>query len=421
MLVRDGVIVAVGPQRSVAPEPGIPEVDLGPVILIPGLVDAHCHLEWALTAGMSPHAPFAQWLAGFAARSQEFDMAHRQRATRWGALMALTNGTTTLLDSGPTGAGAAAIAETGQRGAVHLEAFGRERGREATEKALHVGEAVLALDDAAAPGVEIGISPHTPYTVGPDFWHALLGHPDLGGRRITTHIAESPDEVRLLDEGDGPLGAVFLSLGRVPGQWPARARGPVQRLALNDALRPGMVAAHCVQVDEMDAATLAAMDVRVAHCPTSNTNLRCGDAPVAMLQEVGVAVGLGTDGPASAGPYDLRAEARAAGVAAARRGEPRDAADLLALATTGSARAIGMADHLGAIAPGMCADLVAITPADPAMCDIDMAAAALDPGSRVTWVMTDGQVRIAHGDHTTMDVRRVIADAQQARTEMGLG
>ena len=418
--MRDGVIEAVGPTRSLPPQPGVPEIDLGAVILIPGLIDAHCHLEWALTGGVSPHAPFAQWLHGFAGRSQEFDMAHRERATRWGALKAMTNGTTTLVDSGPTGAACTAIGETGQRGRVHLEAFGRERGREAMEKALAVGERVLELDDSAPPGVEVGVSPHTPYTVGPEFWHALLEHPELAGRPFATHIAESADEVRLLDEGDGPLGAMFLALGRVPGQWPARARGPVQRLALNDALRPGMVAAHCVQVDEMDAMTLGALDVRVAHCPISNANLHCGDAPVAMLQDAGVVVGLGTDGPASAGPYDLRAEARAAGEAARRRGEPRDAADLLAMATTGSARVIGMQDHLGAIAPGMWADLVAVAPGDPALCDVDVAAAVLDPRSRVTWVMTDGQVRIANDDHTGVDVARVVADANQARSEMGL-
>ena len=420
VLVRDGVIEAVGTARAVEPPPGIPEIELGAVILIPGLVDAHCHLEWALTAGVAPKGPFANWLASFAGRSQEFDMHHRERATRWGALMAMVNGTTTLMDSGPTGAASTAISETGLRGTVHLEIFGRETGREALEKAVLHSEAVARLDDSAGPGVRIGVSPHSPYTVGPALWTAVLEHPDLGDRAFATHIAESAAEVRLLDEGDGPLAALFKSLGRVPGQWPGRARGTVARLAAGDVLRPGLVAAHCVQVDEMDAMTLAALDVRVAHCPISNANLQCGDAPVALLQEAGVAVGLGTDGPASAGAYDLRAEARAAGDAAARRGEPRDAADLLAMATMGSARAIGV-DHLvGAIAPGLRADLVAVVPGDADMAQFDTAAAVLDQRSRVTWVMVDGQVMIERGDHATVDVPRVIADARQARADAGL-
>jgi 5-methylthioadenosine/S-adenosylhomocysteine deaminase len=256
--------------------------------------------------------------------------------------------------------------------------------------------------------------------VGPDLWTAVLDHPDLGDRALATHIAESPAEVRLLDEGDGPLAVLFKSLGRVPGQWPGRAQGPVARMAAGDVLRPGLVAAHCVQVNDMDAMTLAALDVRVAHCPTSNTNLQCGDAPVALLQQAGVIVGLGTDGPASAGPYDLRAEARAAGEAAARRGEPRTPAELLAMATTGSAEAIGMDHIIGSITPGLRADLVAIQPGDAEMAQFDVAAAVLDPRSRVTWVMVDGQVMIERGDHATVDVRKVIADAQQARADAGL-
>ena len=420
MLITDGVIEAVGPVRAIEPPPGTPEIDLGAVILIPGLIDAHCHLEWALTAGVAPRADFATWLGAFAGRSQDFDMHHRERATRWGALQAMVNGTTTLMDSGPTGAASTAISETGLRGTVHLEIFGREQGREALERAMQHGDAVLALEDAAAPGVRIGVSPHAPYTVGPDLWTAVLEHPDLGERAFSTHIAESPAEVRLLDEGDGPLAMLFRQLGRVPGQWPGRAQGPVGRMAANDVLRPGLVAAHCVQVNEMDAMTLVALDVRVAHCPTSNANLRCGDAPVALLQQAGVAVGLGTDGPASAGPYDLRAEARAAGEAAARRGEPRDAADLLAMATTGSAKAIGMDHLIGSITPGLRADLVAIAPGDAELAQLDVAAAVLDPRSRVTWVMVDGQVMIERGDHATVDVRKVIADAQQARADAGL-
>ncbi len=420
MLITDGVIEAVGPARAIEPPPGTPEVDLGAVILIPGLIDAHCHLEWALTAGVAPHADFATWLGSFAGRSQDFDMHHRERATRWGALQAMVSGTTTLMDSGPTGAASAAISETGLRGTTHLEIFGREQGRDALERAVQHAEAVLALEDAAGPGVRIGVSPHAPYTVGPDLWTAVLDHPDLGDRALATHIAESPAEVRLLDEGDGPLAVLFKSLGRVPGQWPGRAQGPVARMAAGDVLRPGLVAAHCVQVNDMDAMTLAALDVRVAHCPTSNTNLQCGDAPVALLQQAGVIVGLGTDGPASAGPYDLRAEARAAGEAAARRGEPRTPADLLAMATTGSAEAIGMDHIIGSITPGLRADLVAIQPGDAEMAQFDVAAAVLDPRSRVTWVMVDGQVMIERGDHATVDVRKVIADAQQARADAGL-
>ncbi len=420
MLICDGVIEAVGPVRAVEPPGGVLEIDLGEVILIPGLIDSHCHLEWALTGGVSKPAPFPAWLGGFAARSQELDMHHRERAARWGALMALVCGTTTVADSGPSGAASPAISEAGMRGTVHLEIFGRERGRDALDRAIQHAEAIGLLRDEVGPGVRIGVSPHAPYTVGPDLWTALLEHPDLGDLPFATHIAESPEEVRLLDEGDGQLGALFKAMGREPGQWPSRARGPVARLAAHEVLRPGLIAAHAVQVNEMDAMTLAACDVRVAHCPQSNARLHCGDAPIAMLEEVGVLVGLGTDSPASAGAYDLRAEARAAGAAAARRGEPRSAADLLAMATMGSAKVLGIENEVGAIAPGLLADLVAIRPRDAEAAGYDTAAAALDPGSRVEWVMVNGEVLIEGNHAAKVDAEGIIADARQARHEIGL-
>jgi cytosine/adenosine deaminase-related metal-dependent hydrolase len=90
------------------------------------------------------------------------------------------------------------------------------------------------------------------------------------------------------------------------------------------------------------------------------------------------------------------------------------------MATTGSAEAIGMDHIIGSITPGLREDLVAIQPSDAEMAQFDVAAAVLDPRSRVTWVMVDGQVMIERGDHATVDVRKVIADAQQARADAGL-
>jgi cytosine/adenosine deaminase-related metal-dependent hydrolase len=93
--------------------------------------------------------------------------------------------------------------------------------------------------------------------------------------------------------------------------------------------------------------------------------------------------------------------------------------DAIATVTDNPARATGLTDR-GRIAPGLRADLVAVAPGDLEIAQFDVAAAVLDPRSRVTWVMVDGQVMIEQGEHATVDVRRVIADAHQARTDAGL-
>ena len=140
-------------------------------------------------------------------------------AARLGALRALEAGTTTLADSGPTGAGAAALAESGLRGLIHLEAFGRDSGAQAVAAAARMAEAVAALDAAVGPRGRAGVSPHAPYTVGPELWAALRAHPGLAGRPWATHLAESADEESVIATGDGPLGALFAGAGLEPGRW----------------------------------------------------------------------------------------------------------------------------------------------------------------------------------------------------------
>jgi len=330
--VDDGWIVDVGALADVrGRNVEAPVVDLGEAILAPGFVDAHAHLEWSLMDGVLPSQPFAAWLGRLLGLRGRMEPEDHLVAARHGALRALRAGTTTLADSGPTGAAVIAMAEAGLRGPVHLEAFGREEGDEARALASGVAERVAALAAAADPRNRVGLSPHAPYTVGPGLWAALAEVPSLAGRPWATHLAESDDETRVIAGGDGALTQVFDAIGAVPGRWPGtEGAGPVERLAAAGALSAGLVAAHCVHLGDGDPAVLARAGVGVAHCPRSNEYLHCGRAPVATLREAGVPVGLGTDSPASGGDYDVRAEARAC-VAAGGDGSP-DWAALLRLA-----------------------------------------------------------------------------------------
>ena len=418
VLVQDGAVRAVGRERDLPPCDGVPVSDLGECILIPGLVDAHCHLEWGLMGGLVPDAGFGDWLGAFIHRTAQVTPTDREQAARWAALTALRSGTTTLADSGPSGFAAGAAGDAGLRAVVHMEIFGRDTGHEAREKVMRHGEDLLRARDAAGPRVRVGVSPHSPYTVGPELWSEVLADPILGGGPLAAHVAESPDEVMLLDEQVGPLVEAIRSVGRDPARWPGGGPGVVSRLDAAGALTPGLVAAHCVQVDDEDAAMLAAHDVRVAHCPHSNARLRCGDAPIELLQALGVAVGLGTDSPASAGPYDLRDEARWAAEGVARRGGTPRAADMLALATIGSAAVLGMQDQVGSLAPGKRADMVAIRPFEGAPTEADPSLVALDPRSRVTHAWVDGQQVLGPDGPALLDARAIEADAAEARARI---
>lgn len=415
MLVRGGVIVAVGRERALPPCDDVPVVDMGNAILIPGLVDAHCHLEWGLVGGLVDDAPFGDWLGGFVRRTMGVTPLDRERAARWSAMTAVRNGTTTVADSGPGGFGVAAAGEAGIRAIVHMEVFGRDTGAEARDKVVRHGEALLMARDSAGPRVRVGVSPHSPYTVGPELWGEILADPILGPGSVAAHVAESPDEVQLLDDGTGRLVEAIRSVGRDPARWPGGGPGVVSRLDAAGALTDGLIAAHCVLINDDDAGVLAERGVRMVHCPHSNVRLSCGDAPIEVLRLLGVPVGLGTDSPASAGAFDLRDEARWAAAAITRRGVTPIAADMLAMATIGSATAIGMDHDVGSLMPGKRADIVAIQPFEGAPVEADPSLVVLDPRSRVVAAWVDGAAVLDDDGPVHMDVGSVVADATESR------
>ncbi len=416
MAVRDGRIVAVGAAAEVAPAfPDLPVEDLGARILTPGFVDSHCHLEWSLLDGLLPPEPFGPWLGNMLALRLRMGPDDHVAAARSGALRALRAGTTTLADSGPWGSGGAALTALGMRGLVHLEAFGREEGDAAGAAAAAFEERLPALDAAAGPRVRVGVSPHAPYTVGPALWAALRARPGLAGRPWATHVAESAAEEEVIAAGTGPLGELFTRSGLAPGRWPGTdGDGAVPRMAAGGAFAPGLVAAHCVRLGPGDAAVLAAAGVSVAHCPRSNVHLQCGRAPLEALREAGARVGLGTDSPASGGDYDLRAEARAARDLQAGAVD-LTAADLLRLATAGGAEALGMEGEVGALAPGLRADLVAL--ADPGGGGAPEAR-ALDPAAAVHLVAVDGEILLRDGDPAKAGGGTIDRDAAEARARL---
>ena len=404
-------IVNVGPAAVLAARfRDAPTEELEDAILVPGFVDAHCHLEWSLLDGVLPPAGFGEWMGRLLPLRARMTPDDHRLAARHGALRALRAGTTTLADSGPTGAGAGAMSELGLRGRVHLEAVGTPGGDEARRRAEAVAERVAALDSEAGPGVRAGVSPHAPYSVGPDLWRALLAEPGLAGRPWATHLAESGDEERAVADGTGPLAEALAAIGFSPGRW----EGPpgettVGRVARGGGLRPGLVAAHCARLGGDDPAALRAAGVSVAHCPRSNAHLRTGPAPLAALRDAGLAIGLGTDSPASGGDYDVRAEARACA------GDDLSAAERLFLATLGGAEALGLAGEVGALAPGLRADLVALRPAGPVG---EPHRAALDPATRVRVVVGAGEVLVSRGRPLAAGAEAVDTRAAEARERL---
>lgn len=382
--VRDGRILAVGSATEVrTAHPELPERAFGAAVLAPGFIDAHCHLEWSLTVP-EPATGFADWMGRFLRLRRAMAGDDHLAAARYGALRRLAAGTTAVADNGPTGAGAQALTERGMRGTVHLEAFGDPAPGEAADAvAARVAREITALPVGE---IAIGVSPHAPYTVGPDLWSALSRRDELRDRSWSTHLAESPAELRWHERGDGPLGEAYAALGVVPARWGGTTAGVVAALGQRGALREGLIAAHCVRLVDGEEELLAQRAVRVVHCPSSNRSLLCGRMPIARLRAAGVVLALGTDSPASGGPFDLRREARRCAALHAASGEGPDAEELVRMMTAGGAAALGRPE-LGVLAPDGPADAVVLSraPTD------DPWTAVLDPRAEVLATLIGGK------------------------------
>ncbi|OFW74351.1 MAG: hypothetical protein A2Y55_03210 [Actinobacteria bacterium RBG_16_68_12] len=400
--ISDGRISAVDTAHELGSGERFPDS-----VILPGFVNAHSHLEYAVYAGFGDGLPFGPWLMLHIERKRQLGVEEMEAIARLGALECLRSGITTVGDASFRGAAATACAELGLRAVIYLEVFGAD----GTGLETWFEPNRARVQEAFSPRVRLGVSPHAPYSCSLDLYQACaeLGLP------VTTHLAESEAETEWLRTGSGPWRAFSDLLVEPPGTTGIRA------LADAGLLGPHVVAAHCVQADEEEIALLAANDVAVAHCPRSNALLGCGIAPLTALREAGVRVCIATDSPASTPSFDMFDEMRAA-IAGARARERRpDAlttADALELATLGGARALGLEHETGSIAPGKQADLTVLSLADsPFLPWEDPVTATVLGGSpdRVLATLVSGESRFEKGGETWLEL---IDAARSARSRL---
>ncbi len=259
--IEDGRIAAVG----TADQLGSDEHHENCVIM-PGLVNAHSHLEYAAYGGFGDGLPFAEWIAVHMERKRRLDADEMDDLARFGALECLASGITTVGDASFMGASAQACAETGLRAIVYLEVFGDQPDSLAAQLEPKRERAEPFVSDR----VTLGVSPHAPYTCSAALYAACteLGLP------LATHLAESPGEHEWLTTGQGPWSELLSGV-----LLPAPGTTGIVMLAEAGLLRPALTAAHCVTVDETEIGLLAEHDVAVVHCPRSNALPRVRRGP----------------------------------------------------------------------------------------------------------------------------------------------
>ena len=400
--IDDGRIAAVGTRDELGAGTHYDDA-----VLLPGFVNAHSHIEYAVYAGFGDSLiDFAEWIRLHTERKRRIGWEEYVDIARLGAAECLRSGIATIGDCSFSGAAAVAMDELGLRGIAYLEVFGADPA-EAMEQfeelrdraAAHFGERVA-----------VGVSPHAPYSVSAAVYHACaeLGLP------VATHISESESEVRYLLDGGGAWETIPW-LVDPPGTTGTRL------LAREGLLGPHVLAAHCVVVEPEEIALLAEHDVAVAHCPRSNAYVGCGIAPLRELRGAGLRVGVGTDGVSSTPSHDYFDELRAVVMMARARERRPDAmtgAEALELATLGGARALRLEAEVGSLAPGKRADLAVVSvEGSPYVPVEDPAAAVVFGGSpeRVLATYVDGEPRYERGG---MNWHELTVAAHSARRAM---
>ena len=411
---QEGRITYVGSRKD-APLGG-DDIDLGDVMLLPGLVNAHCHLELTAMRGFLDGLGFREWIVRLTmARRAVLTPDMLLDSARLGVDEGLQFGITTFADTGDTGAGFDAMLERGVRGLCYREVFGLDPA--------HCDEAVAALDakvaemqERATSLVGVGVSPHAPYTVSDALFLATAALARARKLPVAVHIAESEAESLLVERASGEFAEALRARGI--DVFP-RARTPIALLESLGVLDAHALLIHCVRVDAEDIGAIARNDCAVAHCPASNAKLGHGIAPLAALLAAGVRVGVGSDSVASNDRMDLLGEARLASLFATAREERHDALAAkcaLELATLGGARALGLDDEIGTLEVGKAADLTAFPIPAHRMPIHDPIAALVYSlaGLPAAFVAVAGRVRVRDGRLVDSDpglARRVQASA----------
>lgn len=360
--VEAGRIVAVGPRASLLHRRGtsIDWRDLGSVALLPGLINAHTHLELSWLGDDRPEGgSYVEWVRRL--------LSQRERGAASDPTVAVERELVTLIARGTVAVGDVAndpwsvpiLARSGLHGVAFQELYGVADDDAPRIIARARATRAALADDArvgdAASRLVVALTPHAPHTTSVTLLRELAADSDRASTPLSIHVAESEAEIEWLAQGRGPMGDLFRQRGlpdRAPGPV---GDSPVRRLDRLGLLGRRTLVVHAVHVDREEIGILHQRGASVVTCPRSNSYLGVGRAPVAALLAAGVQVALGTDSLASCPDLDLFAEMAAVRV---EHGIPAEI--VLRMATLHGARALGLTDRLGAIAVGRLAQLIAV-------------------------------------------------------------
>ena len=403
ILIHGGRIVGITHERKPAARQALSAAGL---LVMPGFVDAHCHSIHLLLRGLSDGRRYHEWLEQLMYRALPHYRATDARvAAELFCAEAIRSGITTVGDSTDFGnrldlveATLAGLRKAGMR-SVYFRNFSDappaalRANREVTRDALLRIESLIERQ-LREPLTTIGPGINEPHFVTPQAFRRAVRLAEARGVPLMAHVAEIREDATI--DGENVI------------DWMVRHRVLSSRLVL----------AHCVWLRDRDFRKIAAAGASVTWQPSTNAFLADGVMPIRSVLKAGIAVGLGTDDANANDRVNMFSEMRTAALVtkiASRDATAITPLELLRIATSGGARALGLDAHVGTIAVGKCADLVLIDP--KALSPVNDLASALvyqASGSEVDTVLINGRVVMREGQLLTLDEPALRARAQKA-------
>jgi 5-methylthioadenosine/S-adenosylhomocysteine deaminase len=418
LAVDGSKIVGVGPRDELIrlfPENSLQ--DLGAAIILPGLVNAHSHLELTVMRGYleKEETNFFSWLRKLTlARLNLMTDDDVEVSALWGACEAVRAGVTAVGDASDLGrCSMKALKSIGLRGIVFQESFGPDASL-AQENFGILKTKVDELQSHQTELVRVGVSPHSPYTVSGSQLELIAAFALKENLPLMIHAAESVAEELLVRNGTG-LFAEGLQKRNI--HWDVPGMSPIQHLNQRGILATKALLAHCIRVTQDDLQSIYANGAMIAHCPKSNAKLGHGFASLTSFLKNGINVGLGSDSVASNNTCDIIEETRFASLLS-RAVAPADNSvkrisnsEFLGLATSGGAACLGITES-GSLRVGANADFIAVSTAGTHQTpDYDPEATLLfaSSGRDVVLTVVAGRELYRHGRVMTLDEERLNA------------
>ncbi len=298
LLLDNGAVADLGPWRAIAERhPGVKTLPLGPGAILPGLINAHTHLELATLDRIGADGGFSSWLRKIIAAKEDLDDDRIARGVGDAVDRMGRFGTVYAADVANIFCTAPILAEKNFPSTLFQEFIGFDAGI--------VHRSSFPRIDDRRNAVRMGYAAHTPFSTGPELLTFCAQRAEERNMPWSIHLAESTDEVELLEKGSGPLHDLLLDRGVARSELPRQGLGPVAYVDSLGCLDERLIAVHCVQAETDDLALLARRGVTPCVCPSSNLHL-CGTLPdLDAMLAAGLEPCLGTDSPASAASLNL--------------------------------------------------------------------------------------------------------------------